>query len=557
MSEDEVFNLDVDAPCKLACPAGIDVPLYCSLIGQGKYVEALSVIREKVPFPAILGRVCPSPCEADCRLGQVSQPMMIKALKRFVGDKQLSGEISWSPKKGNKASGRVAVIGSGPSGLTVAYFLTLKGYQVTVFEKLPVSGGMMAVGIPDYRLPRDVLVSEIAVLKDMGIEIKNGVSFGKDITLEGLSKEGYGAVFLGVGLHLGRELNVKGEDLEGIMQGVDFLRKVNLGEKVSIGKKVLVVGGGNVAVDVALVSLRSGAEEVTMACLEQEDEIPALDEEIEEALEEGVFILNGWGPKEFQGENGCVQGVEFMCCESVFDSSGRFNPQYDECTLKNLDVNTVILAIGQKANLDFASSAGLDITASGGLKVFPETLETNIKGVFAGGEVTTGPGALIEAISSGRKAASQIDRYLGGDGVVDPKPMLFEDSPFLLEEWVPAGEAETLKKIPVAERKKGFDEIVMGLQKDQALYQAKRCLRCDLPVVIDVNQCCGCFICELRCSMRKVGEFNLGKANIEVRRQVDKEYEFSVSLTEECDNCGLCVRYCPYGTLTRGKGERV
>ena len=280
------------APCKATCPAHVSIQGYIALINEGKYREALELFKEAHPFPAICGRVCHHPCEGICTREDVDTPLAIQYLHRFLGDLDLGSADKYIPEVEEKREEKIAVIGSGPAGLSAAYFLARKGYGATVFEKLPVAGGMMAVGIPEYRLPRDVLAAEIQVVQDMGVEIKTGVQFGQDITLDSLKEEGFKAVFLATGLHKSRALNIEGEDLPGTLEGVEFLRSAALGSAPPLGKKVVVIGGGNVAIDVALTAKRVGAEEVTLACLEKREEMPAWDYEVEEALEEGITIIN-------------------------------------------------------------------------------------------------------------------------------------------------------------------------------------------------------------------------------------------------------------------------
>jgi thioredoxin reductase/ferredoxin len=302
------------SPCKVNCPAHNDVQGYVSLAAKGKYREALQLIKETSPFPSICGRVCHHPCESDCNRKQIDAPLSIQPIERFLADRDFSGEKPYIPKVKALRKEKVAIVGSGPAGLTAAYDLAREGYGVTVFEKLPVSGGMMSVGIPEYRLPRDTISREIKVIQDMGVEIKTGISFGKDISLESLKQDGYQAVFLATGLHRNRRLNIDKEDLKDVLNGVDFLRDASLGHPVSIGRKVVVIGGGNVAIDVALTSLRKGAMEVSLVCLEQRDEMPAWPHEIQEALEEGVQIANGFGPNKFLEKNGKLRGMELKRC---------------------------------------------------------------------------------------------------------------------------------------------------------------------------------------------------------------------------------------------------
>ena len=402
------------APCKATCPAHVSVQGYIALMNQGKYREALELFKEAHPFPAICGRVCHHPCESVCTRGDLDEPVSIQYLHRFLADLDLFDETRYVPELLDKKEEKVAVIGAGPGGLTAAYYLDREGYQVTVYEKLPVAGGMMAVGIPEYRLPRDIIAAEVKVIEDMGVEIKTGVEFGKDVTLQGLKAEGFQAVFLATGLHLSRRLNIEGEQAPGIFEGVEFLRDAALGKRISLEKGVLVIGGGNVAIDVALTAKRLGAEEVTLACLEKREEMPAWDYEIEEALEEGVRIVNGLGPNRFLEKDGKVSGVEFKRCTTVFDEQGAFDPRYDEKDLTTMKTESVIIAIGQAADLSFADEEGIYTTERNGLQADPVTLQTPLQWVFAGGDALYGPKSVVEAVACGKDAAISIDRYLNG-----------------------------------------------------------------------------------------------------------------------------------------------
>ena len=478
------------APCKATCPAHVSIQGYIALIREGKYREALELFKEAHPFPSICGRVCHHPCEGVCTRGDVEQPLAIQYLHRFLGDFDLSGESPYVPDVETEREERIAIIGSGPAGLSAAYFLARKGYKVTVFEKLPVAGGMMAVGIPAYRLPRDVLADEIKIIEEMGVEIRTGVTFGEDVTLGGLKEDGYMAVFLATGLHLSRDLNVEGEDLPGVLKGVDFLRQSALGEPVSLGGKVIVIGGGNVAIDVALTALRKGAKEVTLVCLERREEMPAWEYEIEDALEEGVRIINSLGPKRFLAKKGKLTGIEFKRCTAVFDEKGAFNPQYDENDLSSMDADTIVVAIGQAADLSFSDSEGVAVTPRGGLEADPVTLKTPIEGVFAGGDVLYGPKSVVEAVECGKEAAESIDRYLNGIDLSEGRE----------KEWKyekPAIEEESLmprvpmKVRPVKEREGNFNEIALGFSEEEAKTEVERCLKCSI--------CSECYQCVKAC----------------------------------------------------------
>jgi heterodisulfide reductase subunit A-like polyferredoxin len=396
------------APCKATCPAHVSVQGYIALINQGKYREALELFKEAHPFPAICGRVCHHPCEEVCTRGDLDDPIAIEYLHRFLADLDLSSESRYVPEVAESREEKVAIVGAGPAGLTAAFCLAKEGYQTTVFEKLPVTGGMMAVGIPEYRLPRDILSAEIQVIQDMGVEIRTGVSFGEDITLESLKKDGFSALFMAVGLHRGRKLNIEGEELPGALNGVEFLRDVALGKEVSLGQKLVVIGGGNVAIDVALTAKRLGAQDISLVCLETREEMPAWDYEIDEALEEGITIINSLGPKAFLEKGGRLTGIEFKRCSAVFDEKGVFNPKYDETDLTAMEADTAIIAIGQAGEFSFAEKEGISVTPRGGLEADPVTLQTSLEWVFAGGDALYGPKSVVEAVACGKEAEDEV-----------------------------------------------------------------------------------------------------------------------------------------------------
>jgi NADPH-dependent glutamate synthase beta subunit-like oxidoreductase len=372
----------------------------------------------------------------------------------------------------------IAIVGSGPAGLTAAYFLARDGYQVTVFEKMPIAGGMMAVGIPEYRLPRDVTARDIKVIQDMGVEIKTGVTFGEDMTLQNLKQDGYKAVFLAMGLQQNRRLNIDGEDMKGVLKGVDFLRDVALENPVSIGKRVVVIGGGNVAIDVALTSLRKGAQEVSLVCLEQRNEMPAWEHEIIEALEVGVKIIHGFGPNKFIERGGKLFGVEFKRCIDVCDSSGAFNPKYDEIDLTRLEAETVIVAIGQAADLSFAKKQEIVLSPEGYLMADPVTLQTPIEGVFAGGDAYYGPRTIVEAIGSGKEAAISIDRYIQGLSLTADRDLPWNSitKPHI-DRYDPASRTQMPRLKPEV-WVKDFAEVQLGFTEEMVLKEAKRCISC-------------------------------------------------------------------------------
>ncbi len=466
-------------PCSAACPAGIDIPAYLRFIAGGKPEEACAVILEKVPFPGVLGRICMHPCETECRRGEVNQPIAVCALKRYAADKA-EGVFERNTKTAESTGKKVAVVGAGPAGLTAAFYLRKKGHEVTVFEARPKPGGMMRYGIPSYRLPEDVLDREIDLVLGIGIELRTGKKLGVDMDLESLRKE-FDAVFLGTGLQESRKIELEGSDAEDVLWGVGFLSQVAQGGDIKLKERVLVVGGGNVAVDVALTALRTGAKEVTMACLEKREEMPANDWEIEQALEEGVRLMPAWGPGRIIADGGKVSGVKLVQCASVFDEEGNFCPAFGEAT-ETVDADQVILAVGQSADLSFAKGADLKVER-GLILIDEETMATGLPGVYAGGDVGKGPGAVIDAIAAGRKAACAIDRFLGGTGDIDETLAEREDTSSYdgkRERGFADRVRAELPKLPLDERHRGFDEVDLRFSDEQAVQEASRCLQCDL-----------------------------------------------------------------------------
>jgi len=479
------------APCKATCPAHVSIQGYIALINEGKYREALELFKEEHPFPGICGRVCHHPCEEICTRNDVDEPLAIRELHRFLADWEMIQDEKYIPDTADARQEKVAVVGSGPAGLTAAYRLVKQGYQVTVFEKLPVLGGMMAVGIPEYRLPWEFLNDEIKMIKDMGVTFKTGVTFGKDITLESLKAEGFGALFMAIGLHGGRKLGVENEDIEGVLQGVDFLRDCALGKEVTIGEDVLVVGGGNVAIDVALTAKRKGAKNVTLICLESRDEMPAWEHEIEEALEGDIKIVNSFGPKAFFIDNSNkVSGIEFKTCTAVFDGDGRFSPSYDENECQPLFGDTVIVSIGQSTDLSYIKEQGIAISRPGGLEADPVTLQTPIDWVFAGGDAFYGPKSVVDAVSSGKKAAESIHRFLNGLDLSEDREEDWEfEKPDVSFE--PQKPRTTIRCLDPEARECNFLEVSFGFNESEAKKEADRCLSCGI--------CSECYQCVKAC----------------------------------------------------------
>lgn len=479
-------------PCRQACPIGIDIPAYVRLIAQGHMERALMVIRQKVPFAAVLGRVCNHPCESVCRRAQLNEPVAICSLKRSAAD-----AAAWTAEQPRQqpSGRRVAVVGAGPSGLTAAFFLARKGHAVTVFEALPEPGGMLRYGLAEYRLPTAIVAAEIDDILRTGVELRTN----SPATLPELQQQGFDAVYLAAGASLSKKIPVKGADLPGVLWGLEFLRAARSGAKVDLHAPVVVVGGGNVAMDVARTALRLSGGPVQMACLESTNEMPAFQRDIEQALLEGITIHPSWGPQEIIG-NGSVQAIEFVRCTSVFDEQKRFAPCFDPTQSMRLDASSVILAIGQTPDLSFingkaavSSPAGSNEKAPipesakvevqrGAIVVAEDTLATGVPGVFAGGDVAGGFPAVAQAIAMGRKAAVSIDRYLGGNGEIDePLPELTTTDDWFGKNRAFATQRRTvMPELPLSKRKRSFAEVELGFDYASAMTEAQRCFQCDL-----------------------------------------------------------------------------
>ena len=466
--------------CQRACPVGTDVSSYVALIAQGKFSEALAIVREENPFPSVCGRVCDHACELHCRRAESDQPVAIRALKRFLADRERA-TVQWPKRIKPWQEQKVAIIGSGPAGLTAASDLLRGGFEVTVFESLPVAGGMMRVGIPDYRLPPEVLDFDIEYLRRLGIEIKLNTTLGRDITLPDLKAQGYKAVLLATGAHSSRTLKVKGIELSGVAFGIDFLREVNLGGKPQIGQRVVVIGGGDVAMDTARTALRLGAKQVDLFCLESRQEMPAHDWETREALDEQIRFSCGWGPAEFIGTDR-VRQVKFQVCTSVFNSSGRFAPTFDSAKTTTIEADTVLLAIGQVAQFAHEPDDGVQTTPNRLYQADSDTLQTTTPWVFAAGDAVYGTATVIQAVASGHRAATSISEYL------QSKPLTGQWTPPAHEQRVerlgiPPGWEEIPSvqepELPADKRVQSFAEVKLSLTEAAAITEALRCLRCD------------------------------------------------------------------------------
>lgn len=538
MFEKRVPVKDLVIPrCTEACPAGVDVPRYIRAVKDGEFDEAVSVLREKLPLPTVCADACFAPCEEVCAYKQFGEPIAIRAIKRAAMDK---GGDAWKKKKklADKTGKKVAVVGAGPAGLTAAYYLVSKGHEVTVFDAFPKPGGTMRYGIPNYRLPEERLDKDIDDILEWGVTFKGNTTIGKDITMDQLKKD-FNAIFIASGANGSTRISLDGSEKKGVLWGWDFLRDVGLGKTFDFSGDVIVIGGGNVAIDVALTAKRTGAENVQLFCLEKREEMPAHEWEIARAEEEGIIINNAWGPKKILGEK-AVTGLGLIKCTSVFDNAGNFNPAYDEEITNKVSADHIILAVGQAADLGFMKQEK-NINASGGrIKVEETGLATGEKGVFAGGDVVSGPDSIIGAIAHGRKAATAIDKYLGGDGSID-EVLAKPEKEVLLPEFVletrPRNDLGLLKPW---ERTSGFDQVELALTNEQIADESSRCLNCDarkFEVILNTEYCKECGYCEEVCG---VGTF--GYADFFNAKGYRPE---EVKSSDWCVGCFKCYFACP------------
>ncbi len=609
--------LNTNFPCMMACPAHTNAGRYVSLVAQGRFEEAYRFARDPNPLASICGRVCAHPCETACRRGEIDKPIQIRALKRFLTERYGPESKNFKPyptAPQPKLGLKVAVIGAGPVGLSAAHDLGLMGYSVTIFEAAAVPGGMLYLGIPEYRLPRDVVEGQVREILATGdIALKLNQRAGKDFSIEQLRSQGFDAVLIAVGAHRSRDLSIPGVDLDGVHKGIDFLLNVNLGYKFTIGKKVVVIGGGNVAMDVArsaarevvrqheiqtedwaknltavaahemvdisLSALRLGASEVHIVCIERREEMPAAMEEIEEAETEGIIIHAGFGPKRVMGESGRVVGLETLSTERVFDENGRFNPQFASGSESIVGCDTVILAIGQAPNLDFlGGSTSVKVSPRGLIEADRRTLMTSAPGIFAGGDCVFGPRLIIDSVADGKRAAIGIDEFLRGQRHPDP---IIEvevlDQHQMITNYMEIAR-QSVPMLPL-DRRTGMTEVEIGFNEQSAMLEAQRCLRCWINTVFEGTEvdgtecilCGGCVdVCPEQCLelvplpafafpepvLAHIGE-NPEMYEVELRGIGAAELESpeitgSVMVKDEtrCIRCGLCALRCPVKEIT-------
>lgn len=490
------------SPCKTECPAHISIPGYIKLASQGRYREALEMIKKENPFPAVCGRVCPALCESACSRSNLDDSVAIDDIKKFIAELDLHQDSRFIPEIKNDYDKRIAVIGAGPSGLTCAYFLAVEGYKVTVFEKEKELGGMLRFGIPEFRLQKDVIQAEIEILRELGIEFRTGVDVGKDITITQLREEGYNAFYIAIGAQGGRKINIENSDAENVLTGVDFLRNASSQKDLVLGKTV-VIGGGNVAIDVARTALRLQNSGVSMFCLESRETMPALKDEVHEALSEGITIHNEYGPKRILVKDGKVVGIEFKKCVQLFDENNKFNPVYDENDCLTVEADHVLLSVGQQIQWgNLFEGLDVEMNPNQTIVVDPQTLQSSVKDIFAGGDAATGPKYAIHAISHGKEAAISIHRFVNrGQSLVygrNNKAFVALDKENVDFSGYDHVSRERVYTLHVDQLKGNFKDPRGILTEEQVKKETMRCLACGISVV-DEFMCVGCGACTTRC----------------------------------------------------------
>jgi formate dehydrogenase (NADP+) beta subunit len=616
--------------CREGCPVRTDSGGYVQAIAEGRYEDAYIIARTPNPFASICGRVCAAPCEAKCRRGALDASISIRALKRFVCEKfgVESGSFDLGrvypelrdPRRERIGDGRkVAVIGAGPAGMSCAHELALMGFTPTVFEAQNLAGGMLVLGVPEYRLPREIIQAEIEAITSLGVEIRLNTRLGRDFAFSDLKQQGYEAVFLGIGAHKSRELAIEGVQLDGVLRAIDFLLNVNLGYRVTLGRKVVVIGGGNVAfdvarsvlrqtekladmseaelraalhtaaatleeltvrepeapdqvrlaLDVAREAIRKGVPEVHMYCLENLDEIPAAREEIEEAEKEGIRLHTRFGPKRILGDDGKVSGIELIKCSRVFDESRRFNPQFIEGSEETVDCDTVVLAVGQAADLSWIHPEdNLTLTPRGTLQTDPATMATSRPDVFAGGDVAFGPRIIITAVAEGKRAANSIAKFLTAREPPEPRHArmtIYDTQQYRMKPDYEKLVRRSPPTLPL-DRRIGIAEVEKDYPETEAVVQAIRCLKCHISPVFNGDECVLCGGCADVCPeycFRLVdvadlrGGENLQAALLARYGRIPNRGEQAAIIKDEtcCIRCGLCAARCPTGAITMERVE--
>ena len=496
------------APCKTACPAHIGIQGYLQLAKEGRYEDTLALIKKDNPLPAVCGHVCNRRCEDACTRGTIDEAVAIDEVKRFIAERDLNAETRFIPKKTIPSlkggfEEKIAIIGAGPAGLSCAYFLALTGYKPTIFEKNAEPGGMLRYGIPSYKLEKNLLAAEIDVIRQLGVEIRCGVEIGKDVTIEDLREQGYKGFYAAIGCQRGRKPGISGENAEGAYTAVDFLRKAGEKESFALEGDVVVVGGGNVAIDVARISSRCTDAKISMFCLEAREKMPASNEEIEEALEEGIELNCGWGPKEVLEEDGHVSGVVFKKCTRVFDAQGRFSPEYDENDTVTVPCRHVIFSVGQAIDWGhMLDNLHVELRPNGGALANKLTYQTSEPDIFVGGDVYTGPKFAIDAIAAGREGAVSLHRYVHEHCTLtigrNRRDFIELDKENIKVETYDSSSRQIPPKADVKEQAKTFRDLSQSLSEEQVKKETSRCLSCGASVV-DPNKCIGCGICTTKC----------------------------------------------------------
>ena len=524
------------APCKTECPAHIAVQGYIKLASQGKYTEALALIKKENPLPAVCGRICPHACESACTRGEIDSPIAIDDIKRFIAEKDMEAETRFIPTKKHDFDKKIAVIGSGPAGLSCAYYLAVEGYKVTVFEKENKLGGMLTLGIPAFRLGREVVDAEIAVLRELGVEFKTGVEVGKTVTVQTLRTDGFAGFYLAVGAQGGRKINVEGEDATGVVTGVDFLKAVSLETQAPLSGKVVVIGGGNVAIDVARTAVRHSVDSVNLYCLENREQMPALSDELEEALHENIVINNSYGPRKILVENGKVVGVEFIKCTSVFDADGKFAPQYDEKDIIKVEADHVLLSVGQSiewGNLLDGTAVKLNKNNTAIADGF--TYQTDEADIFVGGDAFTGPKFAINAIAAGKEGSVSLHRQVWeGQSLVigrDKREYHALDKDNLVIEGY--DNTPRQKAGHNAANEKTDKDTRVTFSEEDMKKETMRCLGCGAASV-DSYMCIGCGQCTTKCKFDAI--------------KLDKKFDCNAPVFEK-----LPIKIAQYAIKRAGK----